>query len=132
MRYMLDTNICIYLTKHRNRRLLERFRACRIGEIGISSVVYSELRFGCEGSRERDRSLEKLGELLAPIEIVPFGERAADAFGVIRQHLKERGRPVGPFDTLIAAHAIAESCTLVTHNLREFKRIPGLVVENWV
>lgn len=132
MRYMLDTNICIYLTKHRPASVVTRFRELEVGQVCISSIVYAELRFGCEGSQQREASLDRLSGLLGPIEICEFGPEAAESFGRIRQNLKSRGQMIGPFDTLIAAHALSLGCILVTNNRSEFERVGGLAVESWV
>jgi len=132
MRYMLDTNICIYLTKHKPVPVVERFRSLDVGQVCISSIVYAELRFGCEGSQKRDASLEKLSSFLGPIEIFDFDVSAAEVFGRLRQDLKKNGQLIGPFDTLIAAHALSLGCVLVTNNRAEFDRVEGLAVDNWV
>jgi tRNA(fMet)-specific endonuclease VapC len=132
MRYMLDTNICIYLTKHRPVSVVERFRDLEAGQVCISSIVYAELRFGCEGSQQRELSLDRLSSLLGPMEICDFDASAAEAFGRLRQNLKKVGQPIGPYDTLIAAHALSLGCVLVTNNRAVFDRIEGLAVDNWV
>jgi tRNA(fMet)-specific endonuclease VapC len=132
MRYMLDTNICIYLAKHRPTSVVDRFRGLAVGQVCISSIVYAELRYGCEGSQQREASVAALDGLLGPIDIVEFDTRAAEAFGCVRQKLKQIGRPIGPFDTLIAAHALSLGCILVTNNYSEFERVDNLAVENWV
>lgn len=132
MRYMLDTNICIYLSKHRPAPVVDRFRQLDLGQVCVSSIVYAELRFGCEGSVQREASMDALSALLGPVDICDFDAAAAESFGRVRQNLKARGQPIGPFDTLIAGHALSLGCVLVTNNCAEFKRVEGLVVENWV
>lgn len=132
IRYMLDTNICIYLTKHRPISVVDRFRDLEVGQVCISSIVYAELRFGCEGSAQRELSLNRLSALLGPMEICDFDAQAAEVFGRLRQDLKIKGPPIGPYDTLIAAHALSLGSILVTNNCSEFRRVDGLAVENWV
>lgn len=131
MRYMLDTNICIYLSKHRPASVVKRFSELELGQVCISSIVYAELRFGCEGSVQRKASLDTLTALLGPVDICDFNAAAAESFGRVRQNLKARGQPIGPLDTLIAAHALSLGCVLVTNNCAEFERVEGLAVENW-
>ena len=132
MRYMLDTNICIYLSKHRPASVVERFRELELGQVCISSIVYAELRFGCEGSAQREASLDALTTLLGPVDICDFDAAAAESFGRVRQNLKARGQPIGPLGTMIAGHALSLGCVLATNNCAEFKRVEGLAVENWV
>jgi tRNA(fMet)-specific endonuclease VapC len=129
---MLDTNTCIYLAKHRPKSVVKRFDELELGQVCISSIAYAELRFGCEGSVRREASLDALSAMLGPVEIHPFDSEAAEAFGRVRIALKRQGRPIGPFDTLIAAHALSLGCILVTNNRSEFERVDGLAVENWV
>jgi tRNA(fMet)-specific endonuclease VapC len=130
-RYMLDTNICIHIRRERPVEILNRFRALRSGDAVISVITYGELRYGAEKSRERRRALELLEALvtLIPVESMPF--EAAVAYGSIRAALEERGEMIGNNDLWIAAHARAAEFTLVTNNEREFRRVPGLTVENW-
>jgi len=131
MRYMLDTNICIYLIKKKPSSVVDRFMALEPGEICISSIVYSELVFGVEKSDYRARNRRALTMFLALIPIVDYGISAAECYGRIRADLENKGTPIGNMDTMIAAHAMAEGCVLVSNNLREFDRIEGLKTENW-
>lgn len=130
MRYMLDTNICIYLINNRPAHVRTRFDAHTIGEIGISTVTTAELAAGVvkSGSARNRAALETF---LLPLEVAPFDERAAWRYADIRTDLERRGTPIGAFDMLIAAHALTLGCTLVTNNTREFARIDGLALENW-
>jgi len=130
MRYLLDTNICIYIINERPIHVMARFRLERIGEIGISSLTAAELDYGVEksGSARNRQALEKF---LAPLEIVAFDDMAFRQYGRVRADLEKRGLPIGAMDTLIAAHALALGTILVTNNTREFERVSGLRLENW-
>ena len=131
MKYLLDTNICIYVINAKPPQVLERFRREAIGDIGISAITAAELAFGVakSGSARNRAALEKF---LAPLEIVPFDGEAIWHYGETRAGLEKRGLPIGSLDTLIAAHALALGATLVTNNGSEFSRVEGLRVENWV
>lgn len=128
---LLDTNICIHIINARPPAVLARFSAYRLGDIGISSVVASELTYGVvkSGSVRNRQALEMF---LAPLEIVPFDAAAIWAYGEVRAELERRGTPIGAMDTLIAAHALSLKAVLVTNNTREFARVPGLLLDNWV
>lgn len=134
MTHMLDTNICIYVMKRKPEAVLQRFKAAIEAEGGlcISSITLAELEYGMQHSSAPARNERMLLQFLAPMTILPFDARAASAYGVIRAHLQSQGTPIGPLDTLIAGHAKVEGLTLVTNNVREFARVPGLKVENWV
>ncbi len=131
MKYMLDTNTCIFLINRKSPKILEKLRSYSPGDIGISSVTYAELRYGAEKSAHRQKNLEALERFIIPLELAEFEERAATTYGVVRGHLERAGTPIGPLDTLIGAHALSISAILVTNNLREFQRVPNLVVEDW-
>ena len=131
MRYMLDTNICIYAIKNRPGCVLEALRAHESAGTGISSVSMAELFFGAMKSGS-DRNLLALRHFLEPLEIADFDPAAAESYGRIRQGLERVGTPIGPLDTEIAAHALSLGVTLVSNNLREFSRVPGLKLANWV
>jgi tRNA(fMet)-specific endonuclease VapC len=130
-RYMLDTNICIYLIKHHPPEVARRFAACHVGEVVMSAITYAELDYGaaCSGER-RSRNAEALSALAADIPVMPFDVEAARAYGDVRLATRERRRDA--LDKLIAAHAIALGVTLVTNNMADFAGYPGLVAENWV
>lgn len=130
MRYMLDTDICIYVINARPPAVLERFLAHEAEGLGISAVTAGELYFGVRKSGSR-RNLLALDRFLAPLEIAEYGAEAARSYGELRRALESKGTPIGPFDTQIAAHALALDLTLVSNNLREFKRVPKLRLENW-
>jgi len=131
MKLMLDTNICIYIIKQQPPAVLERFQEYLVGDLGISSITLSELRYGVAKSNYREKNAEALDEFIMPLEIVPFGEEAALAYGDIRAGLEKAGTPIGAMDMLIAAQALSMGVTLVTNNTREFKRVPGLSIFDW-
>ena len=130
MKYLLDTDTCIYLINERPRAVVTRFRRHAVGDIGLSTVTVSELAWGVAktGSVRNRAALEAF---LLPLEIAPYDLAAALRYGEVRADLAKRGRPIGPLDTMIAAHALTLDATLVTNNEREFGRVPGLRVENW-
>lgn len=128
---LLDTNICIHIINARPKSVLERFRQYRMGEIGICSVVAAELAYGVAKSGS-SRNREALELFLAPLLILPFDEQAVWTYGDLRAELERQGRPIGSLDTMIAAHALSQQAVLVTNNTREFMRVPGLQLENWV
>ncbi|MFP4474678.1 MAG: type II toxin-antitoxin system VapC family toxin [Desulfatibacillaceae bacterium] len=132
MRYMLDTCICLHLIKRKPAGFLERLRGLSVSEVGISSITLSELEYGVARSARPERNRDALIGFLAPLEIEAFGNEAAACYGVLRTWLEKRGTPTGAVDTRMAAHALALSAILVTNNVREFGRVPELVVENWV
>ena len=128
---LLDTNICIHVINAKPPAVLERFRQYRMGEIGLCSVVAAELAYGVakSGSACNRQALEMF---LAPLIILPFDDAAVWAYGNLRAELEHKGTPIGALDTMIAAHALSQQSTLVTNNTREFARVPGLALENWV
>ena len=132
--WLLDSNICIYLINRRPgyERLLERFDRRDYGALLISAITLAELEFGVAKSARGAENRSRLELFLARFEIAPFDARAAAAYGTLRAALENRGTPIGPLDTQIAAHAIALDATLVTNNVREFGRVGGLSVENWL
>jgi tRNA(fMet)-specific endonuclease VapC len=130
-RYLLDTNICIYIRQNKPDGLLRRFQALRAGEAVLSVITFGELLYGAEKSRERSASLERLGELTALLPVLAMPPRAAESYGTIRAELERAGQMIGNNDLWIAAHAKAEGLTLVTNNEREFRRVRGLKVQNW-
>jgi len=131
-KYLLDTNICIYLMKHQPPEVRERFAACFVGDVVISAVTLAELEFGiaCSGLDVQAANRSALEGLLEDIMVAPFDAQAAKAYGPIRAAYKERNRDA--LDKLIASHAVALGVTLVTNNEADFVNYAGLVVENWV
>ena len=132
MKYMLDTNICIYLIKQQPREVIDKFQGIIPGEIAISSVTVAEMMYRVGKSQHKERNKTALELFLAPLEIVDFDFKAAQHYGVIRAYLEKMGTPIGAYDLMIAAHALSLGLILVTNNEREFQRIPDLIVENWV
>jgi len=129
---MLDTNMCIYLMKHQPPQVRERFAACFVGDVVISSVTLAELEFGiaCSSPAVQDANRSALDSVLEDIRVAPFDTHAARAYGPIRAAYKDRKRDA--LDKLIASHAVALGVTLVTNNEADFVNYPGLRVENWV
>jgi tRNA(fMet)-specific endonuclease VapC len=128
---MLDTNICIYAIKHRPPEVLEALRQHEAAGLGVSSITVAELEFGAVKSGSA-RNLAALQQFLEPLEIADFDRVAATTYGRLRAQLEAAGTPIGPLDTQIAAQALALGVTLVSNNLREFARVPGLLLANWV
>ena len=132
MKLLLDTNICIYIIKQQPVTVLKRFLEYQIGDIGISSITLSELRYGVAKSTHQEKNAEALDEFIIPLEVVSFGEEAAHVYGDIRAALEKAGTPIGAMDMLIAAHAVSLGIPLVTNNTREFVRIPALNIIDWI
>ncbi|MFP4475673.1 MAG: type II toxin-antitoxin system VapC family toxin [Desulfatibacillaceae bacterium] len=132
MRYMLDTNICIYLIKKKPTSVVERLRALPISQVSISSITLAELEYGVAKSSRPEQNRDALTGFLAPMETEVFGNEAAACYGALRSGLEKIVKPIGAMDILIAAHALSLSTVLVTNNNRESGQVPGLVVEDWV
>jgi tRNA(fMet)-specific endonuclease VapC len=130
--YLLDTNICIYIIKRKPVHVVEKFKSLAFGSIGISSITLAELQYGIMKSSFPDKNREALEIFLTPLEIVDFDYNATVEYGKIRADLEKKGTPIGPLDTLIASHALSLDLTLITNNEKEFNRITGLKIENWV
>jgi tRNA(fMet)-specific endonuclease VapC len=131
LRYMLDTNICIYVLRNRPLGLRERFNRI-VDELCISTMTLAELFFGAEKSVRQAENRRTLADFAARLEVLPFSASAAAHYGELRAHLERSGQPVGVHDMLIGAHARSEGLVIVTNNVREFVRMPGLRVENWI
>jgi tRNA(fMet)-specific endonuclease VapC len=131
-RYVLDTNICIYIRQRRPAEVLRRFRRLRPGEAVLSVITYGELLYGAAKSKQRADALAKLRELITLLPAAALPETAAEAYGTLRADLEAKGEMIGNNDLWIAAHALAAGLTLVTNNEREFRRVRGLKVQNWV
>lgn len=129
--YLLDTNICIYIIKKKPLEVLHRFSGLSFGDVAVSSITAAELDYGVSKSGS-DRNMATLEKFLAPLEILPFDSEAARQYGRLRANLGRQGTPIGPLDTLIAAHALALNSVLVTNNVREFSKVPMLKLDNWV
>ncbi len=131
-RYLLDTNICIYIAKHNPPEVRERFARHAARELAMSVVTLGELRFGAEKSQSRERALASIQTLTSLITVAPLPEAVGEHYGQIRAALQASGQIIGNNDLWLAAHARAAGWILVTNNEREFVRVPGLQVENWV
>jgi len=132
MKVMLDTNICIALIKRKPPQVLKRFTAYKVGDIGISWVTLAELEFGVAKSQHPDTNRAALDEFVLPLEIASLDREAATAYGRVRATLEKTGTPIGSLDMMIGAHALALGVTLATNNTREFSRIKGLTVVDWL
>ena len=132
MKVMLDTNICIAIIKRRPPQALKRFTAYKVGDIGISWVTLAELEFGAAKSQHPEKNQAALDEFVLPLEIASFDREAARVYGQVRATLEKKGTPIGSLDMLIGAHALALGATLATNNTREFSRIKGLSVVDWL
>ena len=131
IKYMLDTNILIYTIKNRPKKVREAFK--RHSEyLSMSTVTLGELIYGAEKSAQSPRNLSDVDALAARMEVIPFDSEAAIHFGQVRVELAKSGKTIGPYDLMIAGHARSRGLILVTNNMRKFKRVPGLRVENWV
>lgn len=131
-RYLLDTNICIYVKNHRPPEVLARFSKLPPGKVAMSAITYGELCFGAEKSSKPKETRKILEHLIALIPVLPLDATASLHYGNIRQSLQASGKSIGNNDLWIAAHALAGKLILVTNNVAEFKRVPGLKLENWV
>ena len=121
MKWLLDTNACIAVIRQRPQPVLRRLRGKQVGHVGLSSITLAELEFGAAKCQQAAQARAALREFLLPLELAPFDQAAAEAYGTIRAALEKKGRPIGPLDTLIAAHAVALGAVRVTNNTREFR-----------
>lgn len=131
LKYMLDTNIVIYTMKNRPQTVKQLFKRHH-GQMCISSITLGELVFGAEHSQQPERNLSDIESMTARLEILPFDTKAACHFGQIRSELYRIGQPIGPYDMMIAGHARSSAMILVTNNTKEFERVSGLQLANWV
>lgn len=131
MKYMLDTNICIYTIKKAPDTVVDKLNQCRSKGVCISALTLAELQLGVEKSARPEKNADALAQLLAILTVLPFDDKAAAEYGKICAYLQKRGTPIGTMDNLIAAHARSENLILVTNNVREFERVPDLLIENW-
>ena len=131
MKYMLDTNICIYAIKHKPEKVFKKLQKTDPSDVCISSITYAELVYGVEKSAAVEKNRLALSMMLSNIEIKDFDADAADSYGLVRADLERKGTPIGPLDMMIAGHAKALGCTVVTNNEKEFARVKGLKIANW-
>ncbi len=132
MNYLLDTNICIYLIKNRPATVLERFSRHEPKDVAISTITLFELQYGIEKSQDQERSHKALSKFLSPLNVLDLDRYAAMEAAAIRAQLERKGLPIGPYDLLIAGLARSRGMVLVTNNAREFERVDGLALENWI
>jgi tRNA(fMet)-specific endonuclease VapC len=130
--WMLDTDICIALIKRRPPELIAKLKKHKPGEVAISSITLAELHFGVSKSAQPEKNRAALDQFLLPLEVLSFDDISAECYGHVRATLESAGTPLGPLDTLIASHALSISATVVTNNVREFSRVRGLRVQNWL
>src|SRR5262245_24883724 len=131
MKYMLDTNVCVDIMRERSPKAMQRLRTMRPDDVCVSAVTLSELDYGACRSSDPERNRLLTAEFMTPIDVVSYDDACAPHYGLIRALLESKGTPIGPLDTMIAAHALTLNATLVTNNAREFRRVPDLRVENW-
>ncbi|CAN5484982.1 tRNA(fMet)-specific endonuclease VapC [soil metagenome] len=131
MKVMLDTDITSYIFTHRNEKVRRRFLAFSVGDVAISAITAGELVFGFQMAPS-ERIRRAVERALGALMVAPFDRAASNAYGEVRSTLQRRGTLIGPLDMLIAGHAISLDVPLATNNLREFTRVPGLRVENWL
>jgi tRNA(fMet)-specific endonuclease VapC len=131
VKYLLDTNVCVFVIRRKSTAIVTRLEQHAAEEIGISAVTLAELRYGADKSERPAQNHAALDAFLVPLMTVEFDADAADFYGKVRAELERRGTPIGPLDTMIAAHAICLGIPLVTNNTAEFSRVPGLQLEDW-
>jgi tRNA(fMet)-specific endonuclease VapC len=131
-RYLLDTNICIYIQRQKPKEVLSRFEKLKPGDAAISVITWGDLLYGAEKSQQSKKAVQLLEEFKSFIPVLPMPETAGKTYGAIRALLESKGKPIGNNDLWIAAHAKAAALTIVTNNEREFQRVPGLKVQNWI
>ncbi|NOY67889.1 MAG: type II toxin-antitoxin system VapC family toxin [Deltaproteobacteria bacterium] len=132
MKFLIDTNICIYIMNNHPPEVLQKFKRIGVGKVGISSITVSELHYGACKSSHTKKSIKRLDEFLNPFEILSYNENASRYYGKIRSQLEKQGNIIGPLDMLIAAHALSNNLILITNKVKEFMRIKSLRIENWV
>jgi tRNA(fMet)-specific endonuclease VapC len=131
MRYLLDTDICIYIAKRKPAGVLTRLERLRPGDVGMSVVTYLELVYGAYKSQQVEANMARIKQLSHLIPVQALDAAAATHYGRLRAGFEKSGSLIGAYDLLIAAHALALGLTLVSNNVREFRRVPGLRLENW-
>lgn len=130
--FLLDTNICIYLMKNTYPKLTERLFSHSPSQMAVSSITVFELEYGAAKSKWSEKTRLNLELFLAPFTIIPFDGKDAVIAGQVRRYLEKEGTPIGPYDLQIAAQALSRDMTVITHNVNEFKRVPGIKTEDWV
>ena len=132
MKYLLDTNTCIYIINKKPPSAVNHIRSKQPDEVSVSTITIAELEYGVYRSKHADQNRIALLEFLVPFAILDFDHSAAAVYGSIRATLERKGTPIGPMDLLLAAQAMSQQLILVTNNEREFRRVAGLQIENWI
>jgi len=132
VKYLLDTNTCIYIINRKPPSAVSHIRSRNPDDIAISTITVAELQYGVNRSQHADRNRIALLEFLVPFNIIDFNQSAAAVYGSIRASLEAKGRPIGPMDLVLAAQALSEKLILITNNEKEFRRVDGLKIENWI
>ncbi len=133
MKYLLDTNICIYIINEKPKKVLKKIEQYSVNEFAISSITHAELQYGVEKSKNKNTNQDALEEFLLPLTILPFhDEKLVACYGEIRASLESKGKTIGPLDMLIAAHALSLDLTIISNNIKEFSRISNLKCKNWI
>jgi len=132
MKFMLDTCILIHIIRERNLNIIRMLRTKMTGEVNMSAVTVAEMEYGAAKSSRPDENRDALYQFLSPLNILPFDQNAAYEYGLIRSYLERKGMIIGSLDMMIVAHARSIPATIVSDNVREFERVPGLTVENWL
>jgi tRNA(fMet)-specific endonuclease VapC len=132
IKYLLDTNICIYIMNRRPVEVIQKFKQFNVGDIGISTITVSELQYGAVKSNNPKLNGQRVEEFIAPLELLSYDLTAANFYAEIRYDLEKKGQVIGPLDMLIAAHALSNDIVLVTNNEKEFQRVNHLRIENWI
>lgn len=131
MKFLLDTNTCVFALKQRGR-VVERLRACSPEDVGVAIITVAELWSGARKSARSAETRREIDAFLGPLEVLPFDAAAAESYAELRLRLEKAGRPIGERDLLIASIGVARELTVVTHNVSEFGRVPGLGIDDWV
>ncbi len=132
MRYMIDTDISIYLINNKPQTVLDHFHQHSPGDIVMSSITLSELKYGIQKSNKKKQNMTALNDFIQLVQICDYDNSASDEYAIIRVYLESKGQSIGALDTLIAAHALSLGLTLITNNVKEFKRVLNLNIENWL
>ena len=131
MKYLLDTNMCVFALRNKPRAVSDRIQQHKPDDIVISTITVAELRVGADKSNRPEENHRQISDFLLTFDVLMFDSGAADAYGVIRADLERRGQPIGELDMLLAAHAVSQNLIFVTHNTSEFQRVKGLQLEDW-
>jgi len=131
MSYLLDTNICVLLIRQKSQTVLQKLTQHPFTDIAVSAITVAELQYGVARSAYPAQNQQALDYFLLPLTLLPFDDRVATTYGELRVYLEAHGMPIGAIDTLLAAQAVSHKLIFVTNNVREFARVPGLIIEDW-